>query len=557
MRAVLTSQIPVIRVAVFAEMAWLERRPELGLLCRAARAHGNRVTVATVQSALPGLADAGANNVLSWCRMLGLCDASGGLTALGEEVAERDEAPVPEQGVYGLWLAQHPVIGRRVLAVERLSSSRDPRFEAIGPLAVEPDRGKVFCSVVDKKERFMVRDLPTSHGQTGGVMGTTNATCRLRWTLDFDQERDQWRLDGMIEAPQGKGNHPMRPMQHEPESDGLDLWGLVASWATGPLAAFGRWQASEQRLAVSFRGLAEDEQDRFRKTLPLGRVEVPGKGVYEDVTLEEMPVGPATAQDAQQWAMARLERWLTDPPSYRSRAEVRAAFADLTEDTPLERFSPTLPPHEELLSKAAPDPERFWSLAAPVDLAPFPVAREELDALRIGAPAPAATAEPVGVVRVPYRGGWSMRRLVDRLLVGSVPRRVLLCDRYVRGDDNLDTLRLLVAALRASGAQAAVEVWTGDEEADFRQIQSITGAPPRSYRDVFGRSKPHDRYLLVQPGQGQGFGWHMSNSPLHARADVREASPETPLRWKDLAATRVTAEELAPGLRQWLMGRGR
>lgn len=557
MRCVLTTDIPVSRVAAFAEMAWMVRRPELGLLCRTAREHGNRITTAVVQSALPGLPDAGANNVIAWCKVLGLCDARGGLMALGEDVADSDEAPEPEQGVYGMWLAEHPILGRRVLAVERLASNRDHRFESIEPLMVDPDRGKVFRSVLNGKERFMVRDLPTNHGQPGGLVGDTRATCRLRWTLDFDQARDQWQLDGVIEAPQGNGKHAMRPMQHEPESDGLDLWNLASTWATGPLSSVGRWQAGERRLAVAFNSLAEAELDSFRKTVTLRRVEIPGKGAYDNVTLEDVPVGPAAAQDAQRWAMARLERHLSVKPGYRSRAEVREQFAQLTEDTALEVFAPTLPSHDDLLLQASKDPERFWSLAAPVDLSPFPAASDELGPLRIGSPAPIAATEAPGVVRVPYRGGWSMRKLVDRLLSGVAPRRVLLCDRYVRGDDNLDMLKLLVAGLRAAAPNVAVDVWTGDEEADFKKIQSITSASPRSYREVFGRSLPHDRYLLVLPSQGHGFGWHMSNSPLHARADVKSGGPDTPLRWKDLMATRVSADELEPALRQWLAGGGR
>lgn len=557
MRAVLTSEIPVSRVAVFAEMAWMERRPELGLLCRAARQNGNRITSAIVQSVLPGVKDAGANNVIAWCKMLGLCDSRGGLSALAEDVAETDETPVPEQGVYGLWLAQHPVLGSRVLAVERLASNRDQRFESIEPLAVDPDRGKVFRSVLDGKERFMVRDLPTNHGQPGGLVGETRATCRLRWTLDFDQARDRWQLDGLIEAPQGNGKHALRPMQHEPESDGLDLWSLASTWAAGPLAAHGRWQATTRRLAVAFDGLGDSEVETFRKTLALRRVEIPGKGIYENVSLEDVPVGPATAPDAQRWAMARFERHLSARPGYRSRAEVRQQFARLTEDTPLESFAPTLPAHAELLAQSGRDPDRFWSLAAPVDLAPFPVASEELGALRIGAQIAAPAPEAPGVVRVPYRGGWSMRRLVDRLFAGVVPRRVLLCDRYVRGDANLDALKLVVAAMRAAAPNVPVDVWTSDEEADFKKIQGIVGAAPRSLREVFGRSPPHDRYLLVAAGPGPGFGWQMSNSPLDARPDVSGAGPETPLRWRDLVATRVSADELEPAMRQWLAGGGR
>jgi len=554
MRCVLTTEIPVSRVAVFAEMAWMERRPELGLLCRAARDHGNRITIVVVQSALPGLPDAGAKNVIAWCKMLGLCDGSGGLTALGEDVADTDEAPVPEQGVYGLWLAQHPVLGHRVLAAERLASTRDQRFDSIEPLEVQPDRSKVFHSVLDGKERFMVRDLPTNHEQPGGLIGDTGATCRLRWTLDFDQERDEWQLDGKIESPQGNGKYAMATIQHKPESDGLDLWNLAANWGMGPLSQFGRWEPDQRRLAVTFDTLKGDEPDTFHKTLALHLVEIPGKGVYENVTLENVPVGPESPQDAQRWAMERFDRQLAAEPHYRSRAEVRRLFAQLTEATPLEEFAPTLPSHDDLLSQASKDLERFWSLAAPVDLSPFQADSDELGPLRIGSPAPITASEPSGVVRIPYRGGWSMRKLVDRLLAGVVPRRVLLCDRFVRGDQNLETLKLLVEAMREAAPNVAMDVWTGDEEADFKKIRTITGASTRSYREAFGRTPPHDRYLLVLPRQDQGFGWQMSNSPLHARADVKGASPETPLRWKDLVATRVSADQLAPALRQWFTG---
>ena len=557
MRCVLTTQIPVSRFAVFAEMAWIERRPELGLLCRSAREHGNRITIAVVQSALPGLSDAGARNVIAWCRTLGMCDERGGLTALGDDVADTDEAPVPEQGVYDFWLAEHPILGRRVLSVERLASQQDQRFESVEPLEVEPDHGKVFRSVVDGKDRYMVRDLPSNHGQPGGYSRKTGATCRLRWTLDFDQARDQWQLEGKIEAPQEKGRVVLQAMQHAPESDGLDLWKLASTWAMGPLSPFGQWHSDTRRLAVAFEGLTEGELDTFRKTLTLRRVEIPGKGGYENVSLEGVPVGPASPQDAQRWAMARFDRLLSAQPAYRSRAEVREQFAQLIEETPLEVFSPTLPSHQDLLAKEAKNPERFWSLAAPVDLAPFPVALEELGALRIGSPTEVAVSESSGVVRVPYREGWTMQQLVSRLITGVVPRRVLLCDRYVRGGANLDALKLLVAALRVEAPNIALDVWTRDEEVDFKNIQTITGASPRSYRDVFGRNQPHDRYLLVLPAQGKGFGWHMSNSPIHARAEVKEADHDTPLIWKDLAATRVTAEELEPALRQWLAGGGR
>jgi len=385
MKAILSRDIPVTRMAVFAEMAWMVRRPELGLVCRKAQELGHRLSVATIQSALPGLSDAGANNVIAWCTTLELCDKHGGLTKVGEDVAKTDEAPEPEQGVYGLWIARHEVLGVRLLAAERLSSRKEQRVEEIRPISMLPDRGKVFRSVVESKERFILRDFPTYHGQLVCIDGETKATCRLILMFDFDEERDDWRLEGVIEVPQGGGKYVMQLMNHLPETEGLDLWKLAEFWGPRALHNIGQWNPAERRLAVNVDGLLENEMEQFQKTIPISQLEVPGKGTFDNVKLEDIPIGPLNSKDAQTWAMARFDRHVVKKPAYRSRAEVRAQFVTLTASTPLEKFSPTLPAHDELLRKHEKNLETFWGFAAPVDLAPHVVGTEELAAMRVGA----------------------------------------------------------------------------------------------------------------------------------------------------------------------------
>lgn len=545
MRAVLSVALQVEKVAVFAEMAFIEKRPELGLVCRAALPD-RQLSPATVQVALPGVTETGARNVVEWCRTLGLCDRQGGLTRLGEDVAATGEAPVPEQGVYDLWLTEHPLMGRRILDIDRQASRPDQRFDLITALPIEPDRGVTFRSLSDPKQRFLLRDLPSNHqGQPGCLLRENRATCRLRWTLDFDGQTDQWQLDG-------KMGPAMRPIQHTHERDGLDLWRLAEAWGSGPLARLGYWQASQRRLAVPQEGLSDAEQDSFRMTRALLEVEVSGRGVWENVTLEHIPIGPLNQAEANRWALDRLVRHLTTHPAYRARGELRRMFAELTEDTPLASHQPTMPAHEEMLSALRGRPELFWSQAAPVDLAPHPVPAEDLQALQIGAPTRAREVETPGIVHVPYRGGWSMRQLVEGLLAGSTPRRVLFCDRFVRGADNLASLGLFVRALRDGHPQLPIEVWTGDKDVDFEPIRAIIGQAPRSYREVFRSTPPHDRYLLVAPATGPGFGWQMSNSPLDGHADVSTPGPDTPLRWRGLVAARVAGEQLPQQLGQWL-----
>lgn len=373
MRVVLSADIEVSRVAAFAELAWLERRPELGLLCRAARDQGSRISASTVHSTLGGLSDAGANNVIRWASMLGLCDGSGALTKLGESVADDDEVPIPEQGVYGLWLVRHPMLGARALAVERLASNRDIRFERIESLDVDVDLDTVFRSVVNPRERFIVRSLPSNHDEHGAIRGDTNATCRLRFTLDFDAGRDQWQLAGTIEAPRDNGPDMMRPIQHEPETDGLDLWRTMAFVAPA-LRAHGAWDEVKRRLTVARATLTDDELRSFRRSFTVAELEVPGKGHYA-ASFEQVPIGPETPTDAQWWAMARFDRALVETPAYRTGDETRALFAACTKDTPLVDFAVTLPSHDELLTRLREDRASYWSLAAPADLAPSPGAR--------------------------------------------------------------------------------------------------------------------------------------------------------------------------------------
>lgn len=97
MRTELRGEIPVERCQVFAEMAWLQHRPELGAICRMARDTGGRITSAVVEMALPGLAEVGTQNLVRRCQELDLCDGSGSLTGLGETVAETDDAPSPSR----------------------------------------------------------------------------------------------------------------------------------------------------------------------------------------------------------------------------------------------------------------------------------------------------------------------------------------------------------------------------------------------------------------------------------------------------------------------------
>lgn len=554
MNCELTADIPVERFAVLAELACMESRPELGLLCRAALAAGHRISAEAVEKALPGVRGPGAANIVSWCRLLGLCDEQGSLTKLGVDVAASDEAPVPEQGLYELWAVDHPLLGRRILHFERLNASRDVKLGDVTPLPLALELNRTFESVVEPGTHFVLRGLPAGRGVPSCVR-RPGLKCRLRWRLDFDAGVDRWQLEGELATENRR-----LPFKHTAETERLDLWALFTQWAQAHLTQTGRWDATARRLSIPFarvQGL-ESSQEDFTLSHELPVVSVPGKGEYTRVKVQGIPVAPATSDDASQWARARLERKLSAQRAYLTRGGLRRLFLSVVEDTPLAPLQPTLASHDVLARETRGRPEVFWGLVAPVDLAPFPVT-EERAAFTAGAPMPApVAASGARVVNVPHRGTWSMQQLVTALLEGARPRRVLLCDGHVRGDHNLKTLELMVQTLREFQPAVHVEVVTIQDSKDaqsFERIRKLVGRQPRPFPEFFGTRRgehPHDRYLLVETDSGEHFGWQMSNSPLDARAGSNGApTPKSPLLWHDFSAHRLERHTLPVRLGQW------
>jgi len=558
MRTTLTAHFQVEHIAIFAEMACFERRSELGLLCRNALEDGNKLTVTGVQSILPGVSDTGVKNIILWCKQLGLFNQSDYITDLGKNVAETNEAPLPEQGVYELWFAQHDLIGPRILAFKRLGAndcklSTEERYDFMKPLEIlsDIDEKKVFCSVLDPKERFLFRKFFFNQKKAYGVFDDKKTTCQVSWTIDFNESKSYWHIIGELETESAK----KRPIVHNPEADDISHEALISEWADLYLRKFGRWEAQKKMLAVNFTGISEHELKSFKKTLSLGNVEIKGKGSYTDVKLEDVPICPDTKESAQKWAIARLEKCILEKQGYRSRSTLRQEFIEQIEGTPLEEFSPILPGHLDILKDKVKNRSLFWSLAAPVDLCPYTLGEEELGPFHNRSETISTEDVSERSIRAPIGCKWSMKEFVNRISHNQKPSRVLLCDRYVRGTNNLESLKLLVDALKSANPTVSIDTWTGDEAEDFKKILDITGKQPSGYGKIFGQKRPHDRYLLIVTNTGEEICWQMSNSPLHAKPITKGSSLETPLRWNDFTAISLSSEELISQFLNWIKGK--
>lgn len=552
MRCELGQPLDVHRFAAFAEMAVYVKRPEMQALCRTALKAGGVITHEAVRSVLPDASDVACRNIIDWCREIGLCDGQGGLTDAGEQAARDDgEAPLLEQGVYAMWGVEHPVLGGRILHWERIRIDRNDEGTP-APLPMTIDRREVWRSVITGKA-FEVRDLPSGSEEPLGYTDPQHqSTCEFRWTIDFCAGTSQWVLAGRIAG--GRDGDP-GPIRSTPTDRPCDLRTLADRWMRQVNPAEGRWNQQHRRLDVAFKDtLDEAVRQTFRTTVQIDEVEGPDGDVYEDVRITEVPVGPASPDDARRWMLWRLSRRLAEP-GYRSIDALNADYAGVTEGTPLEAMT-AAPEPEEILKEARSERPVFWRVAAGLDLTCEP--RALTTTAKKVAPSAKSSLASVRLVR---NSNLSMQELLSQLLGVARPRRVLIADRFVRGDGNLACLKLLYDALRQQHANARLLVLTDRDAEDPKQatrIQQAVGEAPVWYEQAFGRNRseqPHDRFLLVDAGDTR-LAWQMSNSPLDARPlPGKAAAPDTPLKWRDLACTPVAPSELYyPFLVKWFDG---
>lgn len=543
MRVVLEGPLEVDCYDVFAEMAWVEQRPEVTALCGAGVTNGGTISLEVIESSLPGLSRRAAHNVRGWLEELGLCTRDGSLTKLGRLTAETGDVAVPEQGVYRLWVVDHRLTGRRVLHASRQAPERDHRFDEIQRLPVEPEHDTPFQSVLDRDARVVVRGFPSNHGHMGCLPQRDASKIRIRWDWDMQAGTESWRADGNLDVGRLVGASPIEGQS------GDDPWALLAYLGREAEWGRGRWDRDARALVVRFEEVEGDAVERFVGDARLKVARVRGFEAFSEVRVHSAPLEPADEACAQSWAEERLRRRL-EKPRARSRESVRRLWSSLVEDTPLEPHQPCLPSHDELLSQCADRPAHFWALAAPVDLAPVETPADALGEMWVGEPADEPVAQP-DIVRIPHGARWSMETLLAHIFPTQEVSRVILVDRYVRGTANVAALTALAEAVRQMGAVLQVCTDLDGQGIDAGAIRAITGTPTLAYRQVFGqrrRNQPHDRYLIGSSASNVAI-WQFSNSPLDGRWGGQDApSPETPLRWRDLIAARCELEQVPAAL---------
>ena len=365
MKASLKKEVEIRDIAVFAELAVWEKRPDLQSLCVAAQDDQGVLNEDAVDTVLSGLSPRARKNLLRHLDYIQLVNRNGALTALGRRCASSGEAPAWEQGVYRLLVASHPLFDSHVLDFRRAPSDwRDHDFNNRAPLpswfSVKSDR--VFTSIFDKSKRFNVSKFPAAQGQNPvcRIEGTTKGT--LQWDIDLASGDNEWTIEGQVSGNSGRrGKFQSAPESVEPD----ELVDIFADWE--PL----QWDVQKGRLAMAYDGKIEPGgRESFLRSRRYKNKPVRKFGSFDEVEVRDVPVGPATKDDARTWAKAILVAQAKAENKYIVPDIYPSDWSNIVNGTPLEELAGDAPDPVALSEvNGRPLADRMrWLLAAGTDL---------------------------------------------------------------------------------------------------------------------------------------------------------------------------------------------
>ena len=339
MKARLEADVEIYDVAVFAEFAVWEKRPDLRVLCATAQDRGT-LDEEAIDTVLPGLSPRARKNLLRHLGYLRLVGRDGTLTALGRRCASSGEAPAWEQGVYRLLVASHPLFdgNHHVLDFIRVPGDGfDRDFDRCGPLPswLRPKHDRVFASVFERSRRFSVVKFPAEKGQAPVCRSEETVTGKLRWDIDLASGSNEWTIEGQVSGGWKKGGGKFRSAPESVEPD--ELADLFAGWEP-------RWNPRTARVEMAYDGeIGPDGRESFRRSRKYEPRQVKNFGSFDEVEVRDVPVGPATKDDARTWATAILVARAEAGDGYMAPRDWRSEWVAVIEDTPLAEWAGDAP----------------------------------------------------------------------------------------------------------------------------------------------------------------------------------------------------------------------
>lgn len=539
MKIELQTNTPIYQFSTINTLSIFQSRPEIARLVQEAEKGYRHITKDIVGRVLHLDPDAQYDNIIQYLETLGLCDSSG---FLKPNVPIQDsKVPIPEYGSFQYWYFKNEGLGTYFLHADYVDAPSLLSDEIESALLTLDQ--KTFQSVCDKEKLF----LPEISKNTK-IGPVTKGSISLK--ISLTEERAYLELHGKIQN---------KIINQEQKEFNLDWISMVDVWLKNVDSQI-NFDSTHNIVRVPFSFVKEDISalKDFKMVISLGTISsenIFDIGTFKNVILRDAQIAPKTEPDAQKWVENLFFQKLEKLSTYISRDELIHLFIECIDGTPLENFQLELPSTKELIAKLERNNKKMqvWYLRAASDLN---LQLNENERYIYGV----SSSDNIHRSKETFHmknSEISMFELLNVLLDGTSPMKALVIDKHAYQASNAANLHLLIKTLKEFVPNIQIDIVSPKNDKEkiksANKIGNMKKVSAESSETFFQNGKaPHDRYIYFQINKHNGFGWRLTHTLLHPKAN-QSTTPEDILRWEPIGGTFMTKETIIdPEVKAWL-----
>jgi len=346
------------------ELGRNEARDEIISILMLARENGNTISAELIcQELLANRALTMGNLIIKRCKELDLFDDENNLTDQGQSSIETGEVFIPERELFLLTCTNDSLLPQKlhqeINSERRKENNESKKKYDEGEIELLPQwilnlEGKVIDLIGTSKDRVRIMKIAEK-----GQRIIENLVEDLKCELSI-QDDGSTTLSTF-----GRFNETIQP----PSLEFREVWKTLL----GPIANDWDESLSPPKLRVRFGDLTDKERNTFLKDIAFENPSIPNYGNFEPTVVKDVPIGPKTQEEANEWATWLLIKNL---PSYQFEKGYQRLVEEIIQK--FSKFKVSLPSRMELarllrknfITKGEKLPDYYWFVQAPLDLNP-------------------------------------------------------------------------------------------------------------------------------------------------------------------------------------------
>jgi hypothetical protein len=375
MELVLKRTLKIERYRIIAEVVRAQKRDELqAVLLLAQQKQGYLSAKMVADELLGGKPEIVGKRLIQICITHKLLEEESHgknnyiLTEMGQTALEEEQIFIPEQGTWEIWVTNDPLWPSALVQIEVFNeppafkeTGRDKKDEleerrenmqSLPEWLFNRLQGQSITPLADRKTDYRFDELKKK-----GEVVTPDATITATLTIPQFGDSSELRFSGTVVKKKCDYQEQHAMNFENAWQQILQQQGWLTRWRT-------QQQTQQGVLDVSYRELKTDqERASFHKNYPISKPYLANLDRFDNTIINNVPIAPATQQDANQWGYWLLER---NTNHYVLKGDFEMMQNKVIESFP--DYEITFPEQSDFAQPLRhSNPRAYWYLQAPLD----------------------------------------------------------------------------------------------------------------------------------------------------------------------------------------------